>query len=93
MLQNNIESRNVEQLIAEADELIRRIDADVLKDVKEEHRLQFNKHLQNLEKMKSEFKNGAGKGKKAEIQSGAEGMHEAIQDIVKAFQEMTKYFS
>ncbi|MBU0995100.1 MAG: hypothetical protein KJ737_21610 [Proteobacteria bacterium] len=92
-MQNNVKSKNTEQLMAEADELMRQFNSDAIKDMKEEHRLQFKKHMQNLEKIKSEFKSGAGKKETSETHSGAEGMHEAIQDIVKAFQQMTKYFS
>jgi hypothetical protein len=57
--------------------------------MQEEHRLQFEKHAQNLAKIKSEVQ---GKIEK-KTNSGAEGMHEAIQDIVKAMQGLTKYLS
>jgi len=85
----NVESRNIEQLLAEADELIEQINSDAIKDMQEEHRLQFEKHAQNLRKIKSEVQ---GKIEK-KTNSGAEGMHEAIQDIVKAMQDLTKYLS
>jgi len=85
----NVESRNIEQLLAEADELIEQIHSDAIKDMQEEHRLQFEKHAQNLRKIKSEVQ---GKIEK-KTNSGAEGMHEAIQDIVKAMQDLTKYLS
>jgi hypothetical protein len=85
----NLESKNIEQLLAEADELIQQINSDAVKDMKEEHLLQFEKHAQNLKKIKSEVQ---GKIEK-KTNSGAEGMHEAIQDIVKAMQGLTKYLS
>ena len=85
----NVESRNIEQLLAEADELIEQIHSDAINDMQEEHRLQFEKHAQNLKKIKSEVQ---GKIEK-KTNSGAEGMHEAIQDIVKAMQDLTKYLS
>ena len=50
----NLESKNIEQLLAEADELIQQINSDVINDMQEEHRLQFEKHAQNLKKIKSE---------------------------------------
>ena len=86
---DNVASRNIEQLMAEADELIQQINSDHINDMQEEHRLQFKKHAQNLKKIKSEVQ---GKIEK-ETNSGAEGMHEAIQDIVKAMRDLTKYFS
>ena len=86
---NNVASKNIEQLLAEADELIQQINSDVIKDMKEEHRLQFEKHAQNLKKLKSEVQEKIVKKRS----SGAEGMHEAIQDIVKAMRDLTKYLS
>ena len=85
----NLESKNIEQLLAEADELIEQIHSDAINDMQEEHRLQFEKHAQNLKKIKSEVQ---GKIEK-KTNSGAEGMHEAIQDIVKAMRDLTKYLS
>jgi len=86
---NNLESKDIEQLLAEADELIHQINSDVITDMQEEHRLQFEKHAQNLKKIKSEVQ---GKIEK-KTNSGAEGMHEAIEDIVKAMRDFTKYLS
>ena len=86
---NNVASKNIEQLLAEADELIQQINSDVINDMQEEHRLQFEKHAQNLKKIKSEVQ---GKIEK-KTNSGAEGMHEAIQDIVKAVRAFKKYLS
>ena len=86
-------SNNIEQLLAEADELIQQINSDVINDMHKEHRLQFEKHAQNLKKIKSEIQGKIGKKGTSEISSSAEGMHEAIQDIVKAMQSLTKYLS
>ena len=85
----NSELKNIEQLLAEADELIQQIDSDAINDMQEEYRLQFEKHAQNLKKFKSEVQ---GKVEK-KTNSGAEGMHEAILDIVKAMRDLTKYLS
>ncbi|MFH0994347.1 MAG: hypothetical protein V1844_02470 [Pseudomonadota bacterium] len=79
-----LESKNIEQLLAEADELIRQINSDDIKEMKEEHRLQFEKHAQNLKKIKSEVQHKIEKKETSEISSSAEGIHEAIDDIVKA---------
>jgi len=85
---NNLASKNIEQLLAEADELIQQINFDVINDMQEEHRLKFEKHAQNLKKIKSEVQNKIEK----KTNSGAEGMHEAIQDIVKAMQDLKNMF-
>jgi hypothetical protein len=92
-MSKNLESKNIEQLLAEADELIQRINSDAIKDMKEEHRIQFEKHAQDLKKIKSEIHGESGKKGTSEISSSAEGIHEAIQDIVKAMGGLTKYLS
>jgi hypothetical protein len=89
----NIESKSIDQLLAEADELIEQINSGALKYMKEEHRLQFETHTYNLKKIKSEFQAKVGEKGKSDIGSGAEGMHKAILDIVKAMGEFTKYIS
>ena len=89
----NSESINIEQLLAEADELIQQINSDAIKDMQEEHLLQFEIHAQNLKKIKSEVRDKIEKKGTSELSSSAEGMHEAIQDIVKAMQDLTKYLS
>jgi hypothetical protein len=86
----NLESINIEQLLAEADELIQQINSDVIKYMKEEHVLQFEKYAQNLKNIKSEVQGKIEKNGASEIGSSAEGMHEAILDIVKAMRDLTK---
>jgi hypothetical protein len=90
---NNLESRKIEQLLVEADELIQQINSDAIKDMKEERLLQFEKYAQNLKKIKSEVQGKIEKKATSEISSSSEGMHEAIQDILKAMRDLTKYFS
>jgi hypothetical protein len=87
-MKNNLKSKNIDQLLAEADELIRQINTDTIKHMKEEHRLEFEVHAQNLKKIKSEFQGETGKQGASEIGSGAKGVHEAIEDIVKAMHVM-----
>jgi hypothetical protein len=87
-MSKKLESKNIEELLAEADELIRQINSDAIKDMQEEHRLQFEKHAQDLKKIKSEVQGRIQKKEAAEIGSGAEGMHQAILDIVKAMHDL-----
>ena len=88
----NLESINIEQLLAEADELIRQINSDVIDDMQEERRLQFEKHAQNLKKIKSKVQGKIEQKGTSDISSSAEGMHEAIKDIVKAMQDLKNMF-
>ena len=46
----NLESKEIEQLLTEADELIQQINSDAIEAMQEEHRIQFKKHAQNLKK-------------------------------------------
>jgi hypothetical protein len=89
----NQSPKDIERLIDEADELVQRIYFDVLNEMEEEHRLQFEIHAQKLEKIKSEVQGGSDKKKPWTAGSGAEGIHEAILDIVKAMQGFAKSLS
>lgn len=90
-MQTNSASKDIKQLMAEADELVKRIDADAIKDLKEEHRLQVEKHAQHLKKIKSAVQDKIEKKDDSKKDHGAEGMHEAIQEIAKAMGELAKY--
>jgi predicted RecB family nuclease len=85
IMKKKLESKSIEQLLAEADELIRQIESDATREMKEAHRLQFEIHAQNLIKIKSEVQGEIEKKDTTEeISESSEGMHEAILDIVKA---------
>ena len=88
----NLEARDIEQLLAEADELIERIVSDVIKDMEEEHRFKFEKYVQNLNKIKSEVHGQVEKKETWDLSSSAHGIHEAIEDIVKATKDFKDYF-
>ncbi|BBO83150.1 hypothetical protein DSCO28_37160 [Desulfosarcina ovata subsp. sediminis] len=92
-LPNYLESKDIKQLMAEADELVKRIDADAIKDLEEEHRLQFEIHAQHLKSIKSKVENEMEKDGTSKKDHGAEGMHEAIQEIAKAMGELAKYLT
>jgi ElaB/YqjD/DUF883 family membrane-anchored ribosome-binding protein len=83
-VQKKVDSENLEQLLAEADELIQQINSDLLKDVEEEARLEFEKQAENLEKIKSEVREEIDEKGTSGIASSAKGMHEAIDEIIKA---------
>ncbi len=46
-------------MLYEAEELVQQINSDVLNEMEEEYRLQFEIHAQKLEKIKSEVKGGS----------------------------------
>ena len=83
-MEATLKNKDIEQLLAEADELIRRIDSDAVRDMEEEHRIQLEKHAQNLKKLRSEARGKTAKEGSPENSSYGEGMHEAIMDIITA---------
>jgi hypothetical protein len=89
----NVESKNIDQLLAEADAFVRQISSGFVKDMEEAHRLQLEKHAQDLKQMKTDAERKIKEKKASAIGSGAEGMHEAILDIVKAMKELKDYYS
>ena len=92
-MQTTIENMNVDQLLAEADELVQKINSDAIKDMEEAHRIQFEKHAQRLENLRSEAQAKIDKDGATESASYGEGMHEAIVDILTAMKNLTSYLS
>ncbi|MBI9086609.1 MAG: hypothetical protein JEZ11_23630 [Desulfobacterales bacterium] len=87
------ESKSIEQLLAEADELIKKISSGAIEGMNDEHRLQVDKHARHLEKVKNEIQGKMKKNGQSEMGSGADGMHEAFLDISKAMRNLTKYLA
>ena len=85
--------KDIERLIAEADELIQRINFDVLNEMEEEHRLQIEMHAQKLESIKSEVQRKIEKSEAYQLSHSAEGMHEAFQEIAKAMGQLKRYLA
>lgn len=83
----SLKSKSIEQLIAEADELVKKINSEFIKDLEEEHRLHFEKHAQKLQELKSKVHTE--KKETIESHSSAEGINEAILDIIKAMHDLT----
>lgn len=90
-MQTNLEHKKTAELLAEAEELIRLINSDALQYMEDDIQLVFGKHVEKLEKIKSKVQVTSKGKKEPDIGDSAEGMHAAIQDIVKAMQEMTHH--
>jgi len=61
--------------------------------MEEEYRAQLEDHAQSLKTLKSEVQDKIEKGGTPENRSYGEGMHGAIEDIVKAMKTMASYLS
>jgi len=85
--------KNIDRLLAEADELIKQIDSNTIKDLEEEHRIQFETHAQSLKKLRFEVQEKIEKEGTPEGGAYGEGMHQAIDDIMTAMKKLGSYFS
>ena len=88
-MQTNLEDKKTAELLAEAEELIRLINADARQYMEDDLQLVFRKHVEKLERIKAEVQVTSKVKKESDISDSAEGMHVAIQDIVKAMRELT----
>ena len=92
-MQATVAPQDIEKLLAEADELIKKTNSHVIKGMEEEHRIQFEKHAQRLKRLRSEVQEKVDKQGTAESGAYSEGMHQAIEDIATAIKNLGSYFS
>ena len=92
-MEKTFKYEDIEQLMAEADALLKQTDPEVIEYMEEERRLQLEQHAQSLKKLKAELHDKIGEEETPESRSYGEGMHEAIEDIVKAMKTMTSYLT
>ncbi len=92
-MEKTFKHEDIEQILAEADALLKQTDPEVIEYMEEERRLQLAQHAQSLKKLKSEVQDKIGKEEAPESRSYGEGMHEAIEDIVKAMKTMAGYLT
>jgi F0F1-type ATP synthase membrane subunit b/b' len=78
-MQKTFTHEDIEQILAEADDLLHEIDPEIIKDMEEEQRAQFEQQAQSLKKLKSEVQDKIG--------------NEAMDDIVKAMKALASYLS
>ena len=80
--------KDIDRILGEADELIKQIDSHAIKDMEEEHCVQFERHAQSLKKLGSEVQAKMNKEGTPESGSYSEGMHKAIDEIVTAMKNL-----
>ena len=80
--------QDIEQLLAEADALIAKINSDAVHDLQEEQRIQLEKQAQTLKQLGAETRENLAQAEKKESGTFGEGMHEAIDAIVKAMKNL-----
>jgi hypothetical protein len=92
-MQKSYNYEDIQQLLAEADDLLKQLDLEVVEYMEEERRLEFEEHAQSLKRLKSELHDKIGKEETPESGSYSEGVHEAMDDIVKAMKGLASYLS
>ncbi|MCE5243590.1 MAG: hypothetical protein ABFD98_20090 [Syntrophobacteraceae bacterium] len=93
-MQKTLKHEDIEQLLAEADELLLQIDPEIIEYMEEEQRAQLEEQAQSLKKLKAEIQDKIGKEGSPEQRSDyGEGIHEAIEDIAKAMKGLARYLS
>jgi hypothetical protein len=92
-MEETLKYQDIDRLLAEADDLLKQIDREVSEDMEEERRFQIEQHAQSLKKIKSEVHDKIGKEGSSDSGSFSEGMHEAMEDIVKAMKALASYVS
>ena len=92
-MQDNFEYEDIDQVLAEADELLQQIDPEIIEYLEEEQRIQLEQQVQSLKKLKDEVQDKIGSEGAPERSSYSEGVHEAIEDIVKAMKGLSSYLA
>ena len=92
-MQKTYKYEDIEKILAQADDLLQKFDPKIIEQLKEEQQAQLEEQAQILKKLKSEVQHKIGKEEPAQEQSYSEGMHEAIDDIVKAMKSLSSYLS
>jgi Spy/CpxP family protein refolding chaperone len=85
--------KDIDRLLAETDELIKQVNSDTIRDMEEEHRIQFEAHAQSLKRLRAEVQEKIDKQGTPEGGAYSEGMHQAIDDIMTAMKNLVSYLS
>jgi hypothetical protein len=92
IVQKTFKHKDVEQILAEADDLLQQIDPEIVEYMDEEKRSQLEEKAESLKKLKSEVHDRIAEEKPSQSASYSKGVHEAIEAIVKAMKEWSGLF-
>ena len=93
IMKKTFKYEEIEKILADADDLLKQTDPEVIEYMEEEQRLKLARHAQNLKKLKSEVQGRIGKADPAQSGSFSDGVHQAVDEIVKAMKTMGNYLS
>jgi seryl-tRNA synthetase len=92
-MQKTYEYEDIEQILAEAEDLLQQIDPEIIEYLKEEQRTQVEQQAQSLKKLKSEIEDQIGQEGPSKNWPYSEGMHEAMDEIAKAMKALASYLA
>lgn len=78
------EEKSTEQIMAQADQLINELDALITQDIEEQKRIRLEQAAQKLKNAKADPEKAKAAKKRGSL---GEGIHEAIDDVIKAMKE------
>jgi hypothetical protein len=80
---------NIESILSEADELLNRYNSLLIEDMEETKKTQLEIYANELRKLRFKVQDKTGKDKTSDYGSSSEGIHEAIDEIVRAMKNLT----
>lgn len=81
--------RKIESILSEADELLNKYNSWLIEDMEETKRTQLEIYANELKKLRLQIQDKTENDKTPDYSSSGEGIHEAIDDIVKAMKALT----
>ena len=81
--------RNIESILSEADELLNRYNSLLIEDMEEAKKTQLEIYANELKKLRNNVQDKTEKDKTSDYGSSGEGIHEAIDEIVRAMKNLT----
>lgn len=90
-MSENLLSKELEQVMAEADDLIQQMNSEFMTNLKEEHRLQVEQHVSQLKRFQTDLQDHLEKKKPADSGYAPDGMNVAIQEIKKAMKALGNF--
>ena len=84
---------DIEKLLSQADEMLSQVNSGIIEDMKDARRTQIEIHTIELKKRRLEVQDKIEKEKALDHGSAGEGIHEAIDEIVKAMKALTSYLA
>ena len=92
-METTYEPKKIKKILSRADELLDQLNSGLIEDMEETRRIQVEAYAETLKKRRLEVLEKIEKAEKLEHASTSEGIHEAVEDIVKAMKAMKSYLT